>query len=203
MVARLVAESKRARSSRSNSAAVRTRMPGCVEAARAPHRGRTGPAAWNCGNCFSTMPQTKTTGSTHCRASCALSTWTTLRRSSSRRRGLRRSTACHGAPEFREGDMARGRRARRRLRPAPRRTGRARRPGCATAGPFRGRRPRRAARGGRGCAECESAPPSPADRARSAPLFQLGELIDEANRAASAAGDGSPPSAGRSSARSG
>src|ERR1017187_3582809 len=87
MVARLVAVEKRARSSRSLSAAVRTRMPAALRRQRAGS-GKNGSCLWNCGNCFSTMPQTKTMGSTHWRASGALITWTTLRRPVSRGKGL-------------------------------------------------------------------------------------------------------------------
>ena len=148
MVARLVAVSKRARSSRSNSAAVRTRMPAALTRQRAAS-GKNGSCLWNCGNCLSTMPQTNTTGSTHCRASWALITWTTLRRPSSRRKGCEPENAFDRAPVLRDADLARGIERGRPLRRALRRRDRARWTGCATVAPSREWRARRAARDGR------------------------------------------------------
>ena len=91
MVALLIADSNKARSSRSNSAAVRTRMPAALSRQRAAS-GKNGSCRWSRGNCFSTIPHTNTTGSTHWRASSALRTWTTLRRPSVGRSGFSRST---------------------------------------------------------------------------------------------------------------
>src|ERR1035441_2269138 len=97
MVARLVAVEKRARSSRSLSAAVRAGMQAALRRQRAGS-GKNGSCLWNCGNCFSTMPQTKTMGSTHWRASGALITWTTLRRAAVRGQGFGGGGAFVGGP---------------------------------------------------------------------------------------------------------
>ena len=124
------------------------------------------------------MPQTNTTGSTHWRASCALITWTTLRRPSSRRSGLRRRTLLTARQKSSMGRSAGaaeglGGLAERFVEEAQRQ-----RPGCDTGARVRGWRDPAGARGGRDRAGCRSAPPSPWARVEGTPFFQRGERIE-------------------------